>query len=338
MEPINVLVMAPAFDESLPQASEEIIRQISGVSPRLRVTDGSGPAMAEFMKQPEGKAALDKVLAEAEIVYGLFLPGDMLARAPKLKWVQTMSAGVDRFASMDIWNSPVTLTGVSGIHATPIGEFVLGFMLMFAKRAPVFIRAQLKHEWTRLMPTVLKDKTVGIVGLGNIGREVARLAKAFEMKVIATRRTAGTTSRARYVDKLLPVNKLKQLLGESDYVVVATPLTKETTGLIGAAELKAMKPTAYIINIGRGGIIDEPALVKALDNGEIAGAGLDVTAAEPLPPDSPLWDRENVIISPHISGGMEDYMQRATDLFCENLKRYLAGKRLINIIDKKRGY
>ena len=135
MEPINVLVMAPAFDESLPQASEEIIRQISGVSPRLRVTDGSGPAMAEFMKQPEGKAALDKVLAEAEIVYGLFLPGDMLARAPKLKWVQTMSAGVDRFASMDIWNSPVTLTGVSGIHATPIGEFVLGFMLMMGGKS-----------------------------------------------------------------------------------------------------------------------------------------------------------------------------------------------------------
>jgi D-2-hydroxyacid dehydrogenase (NADP+) len=338
VESINVLVMTPAFDETLPRANEEIIRQISRVSPRIKVTDGSVPAMAEFKNKSESKATLNTLLAEAEIIYGLLLPNDLLSRAPKLKWVQTISAGVNRFVGTDVWNSPVILTSVSGIHATPIGEFVLGFMLMFAKQAPLFIRSQLKHEWRRLMPTVLRDKTVGIVGLGHIGREVARLAKAFGMKVIATRRSAGPSSRARNVDTLIPVRQLKQLLGESDYVVVSTPLTPETNGLIGEAELKAMKSSAYIINIGRGDIIDEAALVRALDSGKIAGAGLDVTTTEPLPPDSPLWDRDNVIISPHISGGMEDYMQRATDLFCENLKRYLDGKRLINIVDKKRGY
>jgi phosphoglycerate dehydrogenase-like enzyme len=338
VESINILVMTPSFDETLPRANEEIIQQISRVSPKLKVTDGSVPAMAEFKNKSESKATLDTLLAEAEIIYGLLLPHNLLSRAPKLKWIQTISAGVNRFTGTDIWNSPVILTSASGIHATPIGEFVLGFMLMFAKRAPLFIRSQLKHEWTRLMPTVLRDKTVGIVGLGHIGREVARLAKAFGMRVIATRRSAGPSSRARNVDRLLPVRQLKQLLSESDYVVVATPLTPETTGLIGLAELKAMKPTACIINIGRGGIIDETALIQALDDGEIAGAGLDVTATEPLPMDSPLWDRDNVIISPHISGGMEDYMQRATDLFCENLKRYIGGKRLINIVDKKRGY
>jgi len=338
VDSINVLVIAPIFNESLPVATDEILRQISEVSPRLNVIDGSIPAMAEFRNNPDGKQEFNTLLAEAEIIYGLFLPRDMLARAPRLKWVQTMSAGVDRFAGTDIWDSPVILTGVSGIHAIPIGEFVLAFMLMFAKQAPLFVRSQLKHEWARFMPTVLRGKTVGIVGLGNIGREVARLSKAFGMKVIATRRSTGKSSRARDVDKLLPTSRLKELLGESDYVVVATPLTPETTGLIGADELRAMKPSAYIINIGRGGIIDEAALARALDEKQIAGAGLDVTATEPLPPDSPLWDYDNVILSPHVSGGMEDYMQRATDLFCENLDRYLNGKKLINIVDKKRGY
>ena len=338
MKSINVLVMIPSFDETLPRANEDTIRQISQVSPKLKVTDGSALAMAEFKGKSESKATLDALLSEAEIIYGLFFPNDLLSRAPKLKWIQTISAGVNRFTDADIWDSPVILTSASGIHATPIGEFVLGFMLMFAKQAPLFIRSQLKHEWIRLIPAVLRDKTVGIVGLGHIGREVARLAKAFGMKVIATRRSASPSSRARYVDKMLPVRQLKQLLSESDYVVVATPLTPETTGLIGKPEFKAMKTNAYIINIGRGGIIDETALVQALDSGEIAGAGLDVTATEPLPPDSPLWDRDNVIISPHISGGMEDYMQQATDLFYENLRRYLGGQRLINIVDKKRGY
>jgi phosphoglycerate dehydrogenase-like enzyme len=338
VDPINVLVIAPAFDDSLPTATEEIIEQISRVSPRLNVTDGSAPAMVELRNQAGGKEEFNALLAEAEVIYGLFLPRDMAARAPRLKWVQTMSAGVDRFAGTDIWNSPVILTGVSGIHATPIGEFVLAFMLMFAKQAPLFIRSQLKHEWARFMPAVLRDKTVGIVGLGNIGREVARLSRAFGMKVIATRRSAGDSSRARNIDKLLPMTRLKELLSESDYVVIATPLTPDTTSLIGAEELKAMKASACIINIGRGGIIDEDALVKALDEKQIAGAGLDVTAVEPLPPESRLWDYDNVIISPHVSGGMEDYMQKATDLFCENLQRYISGRKLINVVDKKRGY
>ena len=338
MESINVLVIAPAFDESLPSSSDELIKQISCVSSKLNVIDGSIPAMAEFRNKPDGKEEFNALLAEAEVIYGLFLPRDMVARAPRLKWVQTMSAGVDRFASMDIWESPVILTGVSGIHATPISEFVLAFMLMFVKQAPLIVRSQIKHEWARFMPTGLRDKTVGIVGLGNIGREVARLSKAFGMKVIATRRSAGPSSRARYVDKLLPNRQLKQLLGESDFVVIATPLTPETTGLIRADELKAMKSSAYIINIGRGGIIDEEALIRALDEKKIAGAGLDVTATEPLPPDSRLWDFDNVILSPHVSGGMEDYMQRATDLFCDNLNRYINGKKLINIVNTKRGY
>jgi D-2-hydroxyacid dehydrogenase (NADP+) len=230
------------------------------------------------------------------------------------------------------------ITGVSGIHATPIGEFILQFMLMFAKGAPQCFQMKQKREWRRFPPTTLRGRTVGIVGLGHIGREAARLSKAFGMKVIATRRSTKKAGTARYVDRLLPAGQLPLLLKESDFVVIATPHTSETHHLIGEKELNMMKSTAYIINIARGGIIDEAALVKALEEKRIAGAGLDVTEREPLPAESRLWDFPNVILSPHVSGGMEDYMGQATELFCENLRRYLDGKKLRNVIDKKRGY
>jgi D-2-hydroxyacid dehydrogenase (NADP+) len=338
MKSLNVLVIIRAFDKSVPRADEESLRQIALVSPEINVRDASALAQAEFQGDAAAKESLDNLLAEAEVIYGLILPQNILTRAPKLKWVQTMSAGVDRFASTDIWQSPVILTGVSGIHATPIGEFALEFMLMFAKRAPSCFQMKQKHEWQRFMPTVLRSKTVGIVGLGSIGREVARLSKAFGMRVIATRKSARQVTRARYVDKLLPSHQIGNLLAESDYVVLAVPLTAETRGVIGEKELRAMKSTAYLINIARGGVVDEEALIRALDEKWIAGAGLDVVATEPLPADSRLWDFDNVILSPHVSGGMEDYMARATELFCENLRRYLNGKKLINVIDKKKGY
>ena len=338
MERLNVLVIMPAFAGSTPHVDEDIMRRIKNVSPKIRVTDGSAEAYGDSRGDDKARKELDVLLADTDVIFGLFLTQPLLTRAPNLKWVQTMSAGVDRFAGTDIWRSPVTLTGVSGIHATPIGEYVLMVMLMFAKKAPLYFEMKEKHEWARFMPTVLRDRTIGIVGLGSIGREVARLAKAFGMKVIATRRSARNTTRARHVDRLFPAGQLHRLLTESDYVAVTLPLTPETRGIIGEAELNAMKSTGYIINIGRGGLIDEEALIKALKENRITGAGLDVTAVEPLPPDSPLWDLDNAIISPHISGGMEDYAARATDVFCKNLDRYLNGKRLINIIDKKKGY
>ncbi len=338
MKSLNVLVIAPAFDRSVPYADEETLRRIALAGPGINVIDASELAVAEYRGDTTAKGKLDAMLAEAEVIYGLILPQNLLARAPKLKWFQTLSAGVDRFGKMDIWDSPVTITNVSGIHTTPIGEFAFQFMLMFAKGAPQCFQMKQKHEWNRFMPSVLRDKTVGIVGLGNIGREIARLSKAFGMRVIATRRSATQQKRARYVDILLPAGQLNQLLSESDYVIVATPLTPETRGLIGDKELRAMKPSACIINIARGGIIDEEALIRALDEKRIAGAGLDVVANEPLPPESPLWDFDNVILSPHVSGGMEDYMGQATGIFCENLKRYLNGEKLLNVIDKKKGY
>jgi phosphoglycerate dehydrogenase-like enzyme len=338
MKSLNVLVVTPAFDRSLPRADPTSLRQIESVSPAINARDGSMLVAAEFRGDMSGKEELDALLAETEVIYGLIPPRDLLTRAPRLKWIQMMSAGVDRLRDTEIWRSGITITGVSGIHATPIGEFVLQLMLMFVKKAPECFRMKQKHEWRRYAPTVLRGKTAGIVGLGHIGREVARLCKAFGMKVIATRRSAKKAGRARYVDRLLPARQLPSLLAESDFVVTCVPLTQETRNLIGEKELKAMKSTAYVINIARGGIIDEEALIKAIDEKRIAGAGLDVTVPEPLPAESRLWDFDNVVLSPHVSGGMEEYMARATDLFCENLGRYLAGKRLRNVIDRKKGY
>jgi phosphoglycerate dehydrogenase-like enzyme len=338
MKPINIVVVTPSFDRSVPHATPETLRQIRRVSPGINVSDASSLVAAEFRGDTSVKEELDALLNAAEIIYGLIPPKDLMARAPRLKWIQMISAGVDRLQNTEIWRSRITITGVSGIHATPIGEFVLELMLMFVKGAPRSFQMKQKREWQRFPPTVLRGKTVGIVGLGHIGREVARLSKAFGMKVIAIRRSAKGAGRARYVDTLLPAAQLPSLLKESDFVVIATPHTPETHHLIGERELAAMKPTAYIINIARGGIIDEAALIRALDGKRIAGAGLDVVEKEPLPAESRLWELENVILSPHIAGGHEDYIVRATELFCDNLRRYLAGKRLRNVIDRKKGY
>ena len=333
MERVNVL-----FISDVPGTiDEEGQERIAGVSPKVNLTDASDIAKAERDGDATAKSRLDALLAEAEVIFGR-LPENPIARAPKLKWVQAVSAGVDRWQNTGIMDSSVILTSSSGIHATSISEFVLGFMLMIVKQAPQCFELKQTKQWRRPTPSVLWGKTVGVVGLGNIGREIARLAKAFRMRVLATRRSAKETGRARYVDILFPPEQLAQLLAESDFVVIAVPLTPETRKLIGEKELRAMKPTAYLINIARGGIIDEEALIRALEEHWIAGAGLDVFATEPLPATSRLWELPGVIFSPHISGGHEDYMRHATEVFVDNLRRYLNGQKWRNVVDKKKGY
>ncbi len=319
------------------RVTEECRERIVGVSPQVNLMDISDLVREEQRGDAPAKSKLDVLLAEAEIFFG-WLPDNFMVRTPRLKWAQLMSAGADRWLNTGIMESSVILTNVSGIHATPISEFVLGLMLMCVKQAPLCFQLKQAKEWRRVTPSVLRGKTVGVVGLGSIGREVARLTKAFGMRVLATRRSAKGTERARYVDIMFPPGQLAHLLAESDFVVIAVPLTHETRKLIGEKELRAMKPTAYLINIARGGIIDEAALIHALEENWIAGAGLDVFATEPLPVTSRLWELPNVILSPHISGGHEDYMIRATDVFVENLRRYLNGQKLRNVVDKKKGY
>jgi phosphoglycerate dehydrogenase-like enzyme len=334
----------------------ELVRQIEGVDPRIRVLTLGQEARRLFrgerrypseLEAQTARRELEEAMAEAEVLLGFWgqmlvelypTPEALRRQAPKLRWIQLTSAGMDRAARSGLVESEFLLTSASGLHATPIGEYVLCVMLMFCKGAPRFVRAQERREWTRSMPQELLGKTVGVVGLGHIGGEVARLAKAFGCRVIATRRSAQAGATAEHVDTLLPSTGLPELLRESDFVVLAIPLTNDTRHLIGEAELRTMKPGAVLINIARGAIVDEAALVRALKEGWIGGAGLDVFEREPLPPESELWDLENVILSPHISGGTEIYNQRAVAIFCENLRRYLAGEPLMNLADAQRGY
>jgi D-2-hydroxyacid dehydrogenase (NADP+) len=327
---INLVVTITLDDTSL--------RKITDISSRIKLNDASKLARAEQKGDTVARKQLDTLLAEAEVIYGFGLPKSIIARAPKLKWVQMTSAGVERFIDDEFRQSSVIMTNVSGINAIPIAEFVLGLMLMFAKQALLCSELKQHKKWKPFAPGVLRSKTVGIVGLGSIGREVARLAKAFGMRVVATRRSARQSRRARYVDLLYPPGQLLQLLSDSDFVVLAVPLTSETYRFIGERQLRSMKSTAYLINVARGDVIDEDALIRALEEHWIAGAGLDVFAIEPLPPESRFWELPNVILSPHVSGIMEGLIERATSVFCENLRRYLTGRRLLNIVHKERGY
>ncbi len=316
----------------------EAIDIIQAVSDRLEVVDVSDLARAERSGDFSVSDELDAHLARADVIYALKLPGRLLERAPRLKWLQTVSTGVDRILSPELSRSKVVVTNMSGIHEVTIAEFVLMLMLMFVKQVPRSFYQQIEGRWKWFPVDVLAGKTVGIVGLGRIGREVARVSRFFDMKVVATRRSATVGDVEENVDLLLPPARLHELLSLSDFVVLALPLTDDSRGLIGEDELAAVKPSARLINVSRGAIVDEPALIRALDEGRIAGAGLDVYAEEPLPPDSPLRRMQNVIFSPHVSGDIEAYDVGAARLFAENLTRYLSGEQLLNIVDKSHGY
>jgi phosphoglycerate dehydrogenase-like enzyme len=327
---INVVV-ANKTDE----AALDIIR---GAHPRVRVTDVSDLTRVERRGDLSRSDELDAALSQAEVVYALKLPERLLERAPALRWIQTVSTGVDRILTPELNSSSVTVTNMSGIHEAAIAEYVLMVMLMFIKQMPRSFYQQIEGRWQWYAVDVLAGKTVGIVGLGRIGREVARVSRFFDMRVLATRRSAAEGETADHVDALYPVSRLHDLLAQSDFVVMAVPLTADTTGLIGEAELGAMKHSARIINVARGKVIDEAALTQALQEGRLAGAGLDVYAQEPLPPDSALRHMRNVIFTPHVAGDLESYDAKACALFADNLRRYADGEPLRNVVDKVRGY
>ncbi|HEY6409563.1 MAG TPA: D-2-hydroxyacid dehydrogenase, partial [Ktedonobacteraceae bacterium] len=232
----------------------------------------------------------------------------------------------------------------TGIHATIISEYVFGSILMFNRNWPEMVRLQDRHIWPRsanwynLSGHELADQTLGIIGLGNIGRRIAQLGRAFGMRVLAIRRSVGEEQHNADVDQLYPVERLHDVLRDSDYIVLAVPLTPETDHLIGEAELRMMRPHTYLVNVARGRIIDEEALIRALQEKWIAGAGLDVTTQEPLPTESPLYSMSNVILTPHISGVSVHYDKRLTALFADNLQLYRANQPLRNQYDPQRGY
>ncbi len=251
-----------------------------------------------------------------------------------LRWFHTFSAGVDSPVFQVLIDRGTLLTNSSGASAPSIAQYVLAMMLYRTKRIDEWREQQGRHVWEPVATSELTGQTAGIVGTGAIGGEVARLAHAFGMRVLGVRRSGKP---ARYVDEMLPTRRLPALLKRSDFVVLACPLTKETEGLIGERELRAMKPSATLINVARGRVVDEAALVRALRERWIAGACLDVFHVEPLPAGSPLWDLPNVVVSPHNSGFSPLNMERSMAIFLDNLARFVAGKKLRNLVTQAGG-
>jgi phosphoglycerate dehydrogenase-like enzyme len=252
-----------------------------------------------------------------------------IAGAPRLQWVHTCSAGFDQLLVPEIEELHLRVTRSAATHNVPISEWVIAFMLLVSKRFPDLLQAQRDHRWAPPDTEELTAKTLGIVGAGAIGTEVARRARPFGMHIVATKRSPQDHP---LYDRVLPAGELHTLLAMSDFVVLACPLTTETEGMIAEPQLRTMKPSAYLLNIARGRLIVEADLIRALNERWIAGACLDAFAQEPLPTDSPLWDIDNLIVTPHSSYRSPHFLERATAEFSANLRRYLDDEPLQNTL------
>jgi phosphoglycerate dehydrogenase-like enzyme len=274
-----------------------------------------------------------KHIATAEVLYAWKPPAELYARAPRLRWLQAMGAGVD-WALVPALPRRVTVTRAPGVFGPWMAEYVLAWCLWVTQNIAAYRAAQARREWIQhVAPRRLAGKTMAVVGLGDIGRLVARAARAVGIRVIGVSRSGRPVPG---VERVYRTRDLRRALAAADFVVLVVPLNDATRGLIGAAELAAMRPTTWLINVGRGALVDEPALVAALREGTIAGAVLDVFLTEPLPPDSPLWALDNAVITPHISG--PNVPEDIAPVFNDNLARYLAGRPLRHLVDRRRGY
>ena len=291
-----------------------------------------------FTRTPEQEKRWLELLASADILYDFDQShlDDFPELATNAKWMQTSSSGVARFIADQGYDKRMpnlVFTNAAGIHAQPLAEFCLMAMIMFNKGSLKVLEDQKVKKWERYAGTDLSNKTLVVVGLGQVGQEVARLGKQFRMRTIGIKRNVkGANLQDMFVDELYTPQDLHAVLPKADYLVLIAPHTDETSKMMGEKEFALMPKGSVLINIGRGALVDEPALIKALNSGHIAGAGLDVFDVEPLPTSSPFWDMENVIVSPHSASTTNNENKLITDLFCENLKRYLAGEEMLNLI------
>jgi phosphoglycerate dehydrogenase-like enzyme len=282
-------------------------------------------------------------LPDADVAFSAAIDRSAFASLSRLKWVQSPAAGVGGMLGPDLVASPIVLTSARGVRARAIAEHVLGVMIALARRLPLVMRRQAEHVWalneieSSGVIRTLQHRRLAIVGLGAIGLEVARLAAPFGLRVSAVRRRIDLPVPPP-VEEMLPPARLHELLARSDVIVLSAPLTSETTGLIGRQALEHVKRGALLVNVGRGKLLDDDAVVEALRDGRLGGAALDVFTKEPLDSASPYWDLPNVIVTPHISGAMEDYWTPLVALFAENLRRFESGQPLINVVDKAAGY
>jgi len=277
--------------------------------------------------------------ADAEVAFSGNNPRrvrQLLDATPKLRWYHTVSAGVENMPLPELAQRGIVLTNNSGSYDIQIAEHLMAFVFAVSRQLHRYRDNQRASEWKEQQHQELRDATIVVYGMGSIGGEIARLASAVGMRVIGVRRRSGPSEPG--IDRVVAADRLAEVVGEADYLAIAAPLTSATRGAISRDVISRMKPTAWIMNIARGAIVDEPAMIEALQAKRIGGAALDVFTTEPLPKESPLWTLENVIITPHHSGSSPRAGERTLALFAENLRRYKAGEPLINRVDFEAGY
>ncbi len=291
----------------------------------------------------ERAEAFERAAPDADVILNWSGSGDLLHEVfrlcPRVRWVHTRSAGLDGLLFPELVESSAVLTNASGVFSEALGEFALAGILFFAKDLRRMIRNQAAGRWEQFDIAEIAGQTLGIVGYGDIGRAVAARARAMGMRVVAAKRhalRAGATDD--YAERIYTPERTAEMIAISDYIVAAAPLTGETRGLIGEREFAAMKPAAVVINLGRGPVIDEAAMVRALSERRIRGAVLDVFDTEPLPEGHPFYRLDNVLLSPHSADHTADWLERAMQLFLDNFTRFQKGKPLNNLVDKKLGY
>jgi glyoxylate/hydroxypyruvate reductase A len=303
---------------------------------------GDVTSFAELVRAPRGAitvraaSTLDQAaahVADAEVLYAWKFPPELYGKAARARWLQVMGAGVD-WALVPGFPPHVVITRAPGVFGPWMAEYVLGWCLWITQRMATYLAAQRRHDWVQqIPPELLRGKTLAIVGLGDIGRTIARAARGLGVRVIGVSRSGRPVAG---VERVYPTRGLSRALSTADFVALVLPLNDATRGIIGARELAAMRPTAWLLNIGRGALVDEPALLEALERRAIGGAILDVFPAEPLPRHHPLWDFDNVVITPHISG--PTMPGEIAPIFNDNLARYLAGRPLRHVVDRRRAY
>jgi phosphoglycerate dehydrogenase-like enzyme len=280
-------------------------------------------------------ATLDRHLDSADAIIAFKLPLDRLVRAKRLRWIQLTSAGAEQLLEARDRLGAVVVTNTRGIHADLMADYALGVLVMLQWDFPRMLRDQQARTWNQRLAMPLAGKTLGVVGTGAIGGEIVRRAAVFGMDVLAIRRTPGAVDGA---GEVLTADRLREALPRCDFVVLVVPVTAATRSMIGDAELRAMKREGFLVNIARGSVVDERALIAALREGVIAGAALDVFDEEPLPADSPLWTLPNVILTPHVAGEPADYARRVADVFLDNIARWRRDEPLRNVVDLEQGY
>lgn len=314
----------------LDRPNEPHLRLLEGLLPPVKIDIGTD---AEFLRSAAPLA--DVILLASASPQPLI---DAWPYAKKVRWVHSLWAGVEDFLFPALAESDVVLTNARGVYKRSLAEFVMTGILYFAKDIPRMLRQQKAAHWEKFEVTEAFGCTLGVIGYGQIGRASAALAKSFGMRILAVRRHAAEAESDGVADAIFSTDRTLEMLPQCDYVVVAAPLTPQTRGMVGEAEIAAMKPTAVILNVGRGPVIDDSALVQALRQGRLRGAALDVFSEEPLPPDHPFWQMENVLVSPHCADRTPGWLEMSTAFFVENFNRFQKNQPLQNIVDKKARY